>query len=93
MAMTGREQVVSIGSPVYNGENFVGETIECCLRQTFKDYEIIVSDDGSPDATGSICRELGWPSDWWIDYDQGLFERLNDGLFVHSDRVRVFDLR
>lgn len=46
-----------IGVPVYNGERFLAETLDCLLGQTFRDLEVVVSDNASTDATESICRE------------------------------------
>lgn len=48
---------VSIGLPVYNGERFLRETIESILAQTYKDFELIISDNASTDGTGMICQE------------------------------------
>lgn len=48
--------LVSIGLPIYNGENFVAEAIKCVLSQTFADWELIISDNASTDRTVSICR-------------------------------------
>jgi glycosyltransferase involved in cell wall biosynthesis len=47
---------VSIGIPVYNGEDFVGAAIESILNQTFQDFEIVISDNASTDRTEEICR-------------------------------------
>lgn len=47
---------VSIGLPVYNGENFLAETLDSLRSQTFEDIEIIVADNASTDATGEICK-------------------------------------
>ncbi len=47
---------VSIGLPVYNGENFVAEAIESVLNQTFPDFELVISDNGSTDGTRRICE-------------------------------------
>jgi len=47
---------VSIGLPVYNGENFVREAIDSILAQTFHDFELIISDNASTDSTEAICR-------------------------------------
>lgn len=48
---------VTIGLPVYNGENFVAEAIESILAQTYRDFELLISDNASEDRTGEICRE------------------------------------
>lgn len=47
---------VSIGMPVYNGERFLGEALRSLAAQTFTDYELIISDNGSTDRTEEICR-------------------------------------
>ena len=48
---------VSIGMPVYNGENFIKEAIDSILAQTFEEFELIISDNASTDGTEEICRE------------------------------------
>jgi len=49
---------LSIGMPVYNGENYLCEALDSLLGQTFTDFELIISDNASTDATQSICEEL-----------------------------------
>ncbi|MGI0034562.1 MAG: glycosyltransferase family 2 protein [Nitrososphaera sp.] len=44
--------------PVYNGEKFIRESIASILRQSFRDLELIISDNASTDATERICREF-----------------------------------
>ncbi|HEX5368938.1 MAG TPA: glycosyltransferase family A protein [Dehalococcoidia bacterium] len=51
------EPLVSIGLPVYNGEAFLKQTLDSIQAQTFEDYELIISDNGSDDATEEICRD------------------------------------
>jgi glycosyltransferase involved in cell wall biosynthesis len=46
---------LSVGLPVYNGENFLAASIESVLRQDFTDFELIISDNGSTDRTAEIC--------------------------------------
>jgi glycosyltransferase involved in cell wall biosynthesis len=48
---------VSIGMPVFNGEPFIREALDSLLAQTFTDFELIISDNGSTDGTEKICRE------------------------------------
>jgi glycosyltransferase involved in cell wall biosynthesis len=56
--MPGGSARVSLGVPVYNGERFLRRTVESLLAQTFPDFELIVSDNASTDATEAIAREL-----------------------------------
>jgi glycosyltransferase involved in cell wall biosynthesis len=49
--------LVSVGVPVYNGENFLAQQLDSLLAQTYRNVELIVSDNGSTDATEEICRE------------------------------------
>lgn len=52
----GNKPRVSIGVPVYNGARYLAETLDSLLAQTFRDFELIVSDNGSTDRTEEICR-------------------------------------
>ncbi|GAA3243095.1 glycosyltransferase family 2 protein [Pseudonocardia petroleophila] len=47
---------LSIGLPVYNGERYLPEALRGLLGQTFGDFELVVSDNASTDATEAICR-------------------------------------
>ena len=47
---------LSIGLPVYNGESLLPEAIEALLGQSYKDFELIISDNASNDRTAEICR-------------------------------------
>lgn len=48
---------ISIGMPVYNGAQYIREALDSLLGQTFTDFELIISDNASTDATQSICEE------------------------------------
>ena len=52
---------VSVVLPVYNGERFIGEAIQSVLDQTFRDFTLVVVDDGSTDHTETIVRRLKGP--------------------------------
>jgi glycosyltransferase involved in cell wall biosynthesis len=47
---------LTIGLPVYNGENFLAESLDALLGQTYRDYELIISDNASTDGTAAIAR-------------------------------------
>lgn len=49
--------LISVIVPVYKVENFIHECIESIIDQTFRNLEIILIDDGSPDRCGKICDE------------------------------------
>jgi glycosyltransferase involved in cell wall biosynthesis len=48
---------VSVGLAVYNGENYIRDSIDSILNQTFTDFELIICDNASTDRTDEICRE------------------------------------
>ena len=48
---------VSIGMPVFNGAQYIREAIDSLLAQTFADFELIISDNASADATQEICEK------------------------------------
>jgi glycosyltransferase involved in cell wall biosynthesis len=47
---------VTIGLPVYNGDAFLEESIESLVTQTYRDFELLISDNASTDRTEEICR-------------------------------------
>jgi glycosyltransferase involved in cell wall biosynthesis len=53
-----KSDIISIGLPVYNGENFIQKAITSILSQTFPNFELIVSDNASTDSTQKICKEF-----------------------------------
>ncbi|WP_110954086.1 glycosyltransferase family 2 protein [Anaerosinus massiliensis] len=55
--MNSKKILVSIIVPVYKVERYVGRCIESILKQTLRDFELILIDDGSPDKSGEICEK------------------------------------
>ncbi len=55
--MEQRSPKVTLGMPVYNAQRFLREVIDSILAQTFTDFELIISDNGSADETEAICME------------------------------------
>lgn len=52
-----RNKTVSVIVPVYKVEEYLPRCVDSILRQTYEDLEIILVDDGSPDASGAICDD------------------------------------
>lgn len=49
--------MISVIVPVYKVEPYLRQSVDSILGQTFPDFEVILVDDGSPDACGAICDE------------------------------------
>jgi glycosyltransferase involved in cell wall biosynthesis len=48
---------VTVGMPVYNSEDLIERAINSILKQTFTDFELIISDNHSTDQTSAICQK------------------------------------
>jgi glycosyltransferase involved in cell wall biosynthesis len=49
---------VSVIVPVYNHEKYIAECVESVLNQTYRDFEVVVVDDGSTDRTSEILKRF-----------------------------------
>lgn len=81
---------VSIGVPVYNVERHLRRALDSLLSQTLSDFELIISDNGSTDGTGTICEEyarrdariryirqkqnIGAPQNWNVVFEESRAE-------------------
>ena len=73
--MTKNPPIVSVIIPVYNVSKYLNSCVESIIRQTYKNMEIILVDDGSTDNSGILCDE-------WKTKDQRIkvFHKQNEGL-------------
>lgn len=83
---------VSIALPVFNGENFLHEAINSVVLQSYRDFELIISDNASTDATESICREfcLRDPRIRYIRQSANIGAARNFNILVAETRGRYF---
>ena len=61
------QSLISIIMPAYNVENFISQSIESVINQTYQNWELIIIDDGSTDKTKDICNKYN-NSDTRIKY-------------------------
>lgn len=73
---------ISVLMPVHNGEPYLREAIDSVLNQTFPDFELLIIDDGSTDASREICRSYADPRLRLEENGRnlGLITTLNKGL-------------
>jgi glycosyltransferase involved in cell wall biosynthesis len=77
---------VSIGMPVYNGEQFIAEAIDSILAQSFRDFELLISDNASTDATQQICER-------YAEREPRIhYSRLPENLGAARNYNRVFEM-
>lgn len=77
--------MISVIVPVYNVENYVGDCLHSLVRQTYRDLEIIIINDGSTDGSLEICKAYERVDDRIVllSYENGgLSEARNRGLSV-----------
>lgn len=85
--------LISIIIPVYNVENYLKECINSVLEQKFKDYEIILVNDGSRDNGGKICDEYSKKYSFISTIHKengGLSEARNFGLRIAKGEYILF---
>jgi len=65
---------VTVGMPVCNGEDYLEQALDSLLAQDYTDFELLISDNGSTDATQEICRRYA-RVDGRIRYDRSEMNR------------------
>lgn len=81
------DPVVSVVLPVYNCPRYVGQAMESILAQTYRDFELVVIDDGSDDETPDIVRRYTDPRVRVItQQNEGLARALNRGISLARGR-------
>lgn len=91
--MNKQNELISVIIPIYNVEKYLKRCIDSVLNQTYKEIEVILIDDGSPDNCGKIC-------DYYKEKDKrvivihkingGLSDARNVGLNVATGKYITF---
>ena len=93
--MSKRGQTVSVVVPVYNVEDYLEECLDSILGQTYRDIELVIVDDGSTDASLSICKKYAQADDrvrLVSQSNSGLSSARNTGLdLCHGTWVTFVD--
>lgn len=83
--------LVSIVMPAYNAAEVIGEAITSVLAQTYSHWELLITDDGSTDATASVVRSFDDPRIKLIQQcNQGVSEARNRSLDIASGEFITF---
>lgn len=77
----GKEPLVSIITPVYNGSEYLDELISSVQQQDYPHIEHIIIDDGSTDDGATVAILKRYPHlRWWSRENKGQYATLNEGL-------------
>jgi glycosyltransferase involved in cell wall biosynthesis len=79
---------ITIGIPVYNSEKFIKKHIESICSQTFQNFCIIISDNGSIDKTSEICEEMS-KSDNRIIFSKWFLNEFGEKIFFQNIKTLI----
>jgi glycosyltransferase involved in cell wall biosynthesis len=81
-----------IGMPVYNGEKYVRGALDSLLSQSYRSFTVLISDNGSTDATEQTCREYAArdPRVVYVRHDQNRGVAFNFSFVLKHSRSEFF---
>lgn len=85
--------IISVIVPIYNIETYISKCIDSILNQTFKDFQLILVDDGSTDKSGLICDQYAKQHSNVLvihQKNQGLSASRNNGLKMADGKYVTF---
>ncbi len=87
--------LISVCLPTYNGERFLRDSVESVLKQTHKNFELLIGDDCSTDCSQAIVKEYALQDDrirYWTNSSRlGLFANYNECMrHVSGDFIKLF---
>jgi glycosyltransferase involved in cell wall biosynthesis len=81
---------VSVVIPVYNARRVIRETIDSVLNQTWKDYEIVVIDDGSTDGSAEVIGQFAGRLRYVVQNNAGVAKARNRGIVESTGEYVAF---
>ena len=73
--------LISVITVVLNNQKYLTKSINSVLKQSYKNFELIIVDGGSTDGTLEILRKNNNKIDFWIsEKDKGLYDAMNKGI-------------
>src|SRR5438093_5382562 len=72
--------LVSVVIPVYNGERYLVDAIQSVLDQTYRNFEVIVVDDGSTDESAAVAKRFGEAIRYVHQANGGVSKARNTGI-------------
>ncbi|MCC6968119.1 MAG: glycosyltransferase [Nitrospira sp.] len=80
------EPIVSVVIPLYNARDVIRDTVQSVLAQTYRDYEIVVIDDGSTDGSGELVSAFGERVRYILQPNGGVAQARNRGITASRGR-------
>ncbi|MFC1480541.1 glycosyltransferase [Candidatus Omnitrophota bacterium] len=84
------DPLVSVIMPVYNGEKVIKKSLDSIIDQTFKDFELIIVDDGSTDSTSAILKEYGPHIVYYRQENHGFSHAISKGISLARGKYLSF---
>lgn len=80
--------LISVITPVLNGEQYLEQAILSVLNQSYKNIEYIIIDGGSTDKTLDIVKKYDDQIDYWVsEADAGIYDAMNKGISLCTGEI------